>query len=366
MARERGIALALLPGECRERDERLIALSTLPERELEALLGYFREGGPANMRALVRRLAGHAGRDVAAAEPQPLPKVGFYEPATGQASDMAPTVAPHSPVVPILFYRSMLLAADVAPIDALAAALDRQGITAAPIFVSSLKDPAVVDFVERAAIALSPAAIVTATAFASGAEPGDETLFDRIGVPVFQAFVATTRRDAWQNGQRGLAPADLAMHVVLPELDGRILAGAIGFKAERETDAALAFRGFYATGPSRIGSNRWPTRIAAMIRLQQTPREQRRIAILMPDYPGAAGRTGYAVGLDVPSSVIAMLHDLKKAGYAVEGIPQSPRALLDLLERGDEGMGVEEYRALAGGLPADAMAAVEAAWGEAG
>ena len=50
------------------------------------------------------------------------------------------------------------------------------------------------------------------------------------------------------------------------------------------------------------------------MRLQRTPRAERRIAILMPDYPGAPGRTGYAVGLDVPSSVLAMLHDLKDAG----------------------------------------------------
>ena len=204
----------------------------------------------------------------------------------------------------------MLLAADVAPIDALAAALNRHGMAAVPIFVSSLKDPAVIAFIEQAAATLSPAAIVTATAFASGAEPGSETLFDRIGVPVFQAFVATTRRDAWANGQRGLAPADLAMHVVLPELDGRILAGAIGFKGEREADDALAFRGFFnRPEPDRV--EQVAARIAAMVRLQQTPREKRRIAILMPDYPGAAGRTGYAVGLDVPSSVIAMLHDLK-------------------------------------------------------
>ena len=153
-----------------------------------------------------------------------------------------------------------------------------------PIFVSSLKDPAVVAFVEQAAAALSPAAIVTATAFASGAEPGTETLFDRIGVPVFQAFAATTRRDAWANGQRGLAPADLAMHVVLPELDGRILAGAIGFKGEREADDALAFRGFFnRPEPDRI--EQVAARIAAMVRLQQTPREERRVAILMPDYP---------------------------------------------------------------------------------
>ncbi|RUW57359.1 cobaltochelatase subunit CobN, partial [Mesorhizobium sp. M4B.F.Ca.ET.049.02.1.2] len=135
-----------------------------------------------------------------------------------------------APVIPILFYRSMLLAADVAPIDALVDALHAQGIAPVPIFVSSLKDQASLAFVENALASLNPAAIVTATAFASGAEPGAETLFDRAGVPVFQVIVATTRREVWEKNQRGLAPADLAMHVVLPELDGRILAGAISFK----------------------------------------------------------------------------------------------------------------------------------------
>ena len=69
------------------------------------------------------------------------------------------------------------------------------------------------------------------------------------------------------------------------------------------------------------------TRIEAFIRLQRTARADRKLAILIPDYPSAPGRTGYAVGLDVPSSVLAMLHDLKQQGYAVEGIPQSPRAV---------------------------------------
>src|SRR5690606_20290099 len=117
------------------------------------------------------------------------------------------------------------------PIDALTRALRERGMAPVPIFVSSLKDPASLAFVEAALAELHPSAIVTATAFASGAEPGAETLFDRAGVPVFQVVVATTKREAWQTNQRGLAPADLAMHVVLPELDGRILAGAISFKA---------------------------------------------------------------------------------------------------------------------------------------
>ena len=62
-ARERNIALAVLPGEDRT-DQRLDQASTLPADELAALLAFFREGGRDNLRALLRRLAGHAGLDL--------------------------------------------------------------------------------------------------------------------------------------------------------------------------------------------------------------------------------------------------------------------------------------------------------------
>ena len=342
LARKKGIRLALLPGECRDEDLRLIEGSTLPRAELEALLGYFREGGPANMRALLRRLAGLARWG---SSPKPRSRCrrrGFMQAGHSgssrrsgwlrQRADRRDVRANSSPVVPILFYRSMLLAADVAPIDALAKALAEKGIAPVPIFVASLKDPASLAFVEQALGRSEPAAIVTATAFAAGAEPGAQTLFDRAGVPVFQVIVATTRRDAWEKSQRGLGPADLAMHVVMPELDGRILAGALSFKGESESDPALGFRAF-ANRPEPDRVEQLAARIAAFLRLKQTPRAERKLAILIPDYPAAPGRTGYAVGLDVPASVIAMLHDLKSEGYAVDGIPESPRALLDLLER---------------------------------
>ncbi|WJI84091.1 MULTISPECIES: cobaltochelatase subunit CobN [unclassified Mesorhizobium] len=434
-ARAHGIKLALLPGESHDEDLRLIEASTLPRAELDGLLGYFREGGPENMTALMQRLARLAGSDVTAAEPISVPKAGYYEPGRGVVGklDFADVGVPshpplscrtsppqggrsafttagsfsalsetepsststigesvddssisplagemsgrtegggrerdadhiNAPVIPILFYRSMLLAADVAPIDALFEALRQRGMRPAPIFVSSLKDPASLDFVETALASLNPAALITATAFASGAEPGVETLFDRAGVPVFQVIVATTRRDVWNNNQRGLAPADLAMHVVLPELDGRILAGAISFKGESETDPALGHRAF-ANRPEPDRMAQVAERVAAFIRLQETARAKRKLAILIPDYPSAPGRTGYAVGLDVPSSVLAMLHDLKEQGYGVEGIPQSPRALLDALERSGDGLVLGEYRDLSKGLPKEALAAVEAAWG---
>jgi len=261
----------------------------------------------------------------------------------------------------VLFYRSMLLANDVAPIDALADALRAKGIDARPIFVTSLKDATSLAFVEQAFADLRPAAIITATAFAAGAEPGAQTLFDRAGVPVFQVITATTRRDAWTKNQRGLAPADLAMHVVLPELDGRILAGAISFKAETEPDETLGFRAV-VNRPELDRIEQVATRIAHVIRLQQMPRSERKLAILIPDYPSAPGRTGYAVGLDVPNSVLSMLRDLRNAGYRVEGIPETARALLDALDSHRVGLTVEEYSRLAARLPEAALETVEKAW----
>src|SRR5579871_1835940 len=82
LAREQGIALAILPGEDRD-DPRLTAASTLPRQELDLLLRYFREGGRENLRALLRRLAHYAGRDLPALPPRPVPRCAGYWPGEG-------------------------------------------------------------------------------------------------------------------------------------------------------------------------------------------------------------------------------------------------------------------------------------------
>ena len=168
LARERGISLAVLPGEDRD-DPRLADVSTLPPDELAALLGYFREGGRDNLRALLRRLAKHAGAAVDCTEPRTVPRTGGYTPA-GQAVDLdglIDALPKGKPVIPIVFYRSMLLAADVAPIDALYDALAARGLAPAPLFVTSLKDAELAAFLRAAMSRLAPALIVTTTAFAA-------------------------------------------------------------------------------------------------------------------------------------------------------------------------------------------------------
>lgn len=287
LAQERGIALAVLPGEDRD-DPRLAEISTLPSDELAALLRYFREGGRDNLRALLRRLSGHAGAALKYSEPSPLPRAGGYTPAeqTIDLDRLLSTITHGRPVIPIVFYRSMLLAADVAPIDALYHALVARGLAPAPLFVTSLKDAEAALFLRAALSRLAPAVIVTTTAFAAAGEPGAPTPLDDVGVPVLQAIVATTKRAAWSDSPRGFGAADLAMHVVLPELDGRVLAGVLSFKNPSQLFEGLAFTGI-ANEPEPGRIDAVADRIASLVRLQMKPRHERRIAILMPDYPGA-------------------------------------------------------------------------------
>jgi cobaltochelatase CobN len=365
LARERDIALAVLPGEDRD-DARLQAASTLPQQELDTLLHFFREGGRENMRALLRQLARHAGHDFELREPAPVPRSAGYLPGEGaiELDRLIATLAPDRPRIPIIFYRALLLAADTAPVDALCAALTARGLAPAPLLITSLKDSAAALFLREALARLDPAVIVTTTAFAAGNSEGP-TVLDAPGVPVLQAISATTKRAAWRDSPRGLGPADLAMHVVLPELDGRILAGAIAFKDPLPPQQGLAFTALTSRPePNRVAMV--ADRIAALVHLRALPRAERRIAILMPDYPGAPGRAGYAVGLDVPASVIAALGDLAAAGYTVSASPQTPHDLLDVLSRGgdDAKLDVAHYEELLARVPIAALARLREAWGE--
>ena len=361
-AREHGIALAVLPGEDRD-DSRLFEASTLPPEDLQALLAYFREGGPANLQGLLRRLAFHAGAPLEVPAPQPVPRMAGYVPGKGAVPMhvLRNEIATGLPLVPVIFYRSALLAADTAPIDALCAALQARDLTPVPLFVPSLKDPDAVTFVRDMLGALSPSVIVTTTAFAAG-----DGVFEGLEAPVLQAVIATTRREAWAENPRGLGPADLAMHVVLPELDGRVLAGALSFKDALPKDEALGFAAFASRPePDRVAAV--VDKIAALVRLQDTPRQERRIAVVLPDYPGAGGRTGYAVGLDVPASALALLEDLRAAGYGVSDTPADTKTLLALLDLGaaDLALPLGDYAKHLAALPEPIADAMNAAWGAA-
>src|SRR4029079_9711846 len=132
-ARANNIPLALLPGDGRD-DARLSATATVHGATLVRLSAFFAAGGPENMRRaldLMAHLAGLAPDHGLAAEV--LPMHGEYR--------LDVPEVPGRPLATIVFYRAYLLAADLAPIEALARALDREGLKVRALYVASLKDP---------------------------------------------------------------------------------------------------------------------------------------------------------------------------------------------------------------------------------
>ena len=351
-ARDNGVLFAALPGDDRV-DPRLAAVSTLAVEPLARLDRFFREGGSENLRQALRYLATLLGRDLSWSPPAPVGALSIL----GAAPD-------GRPVALVVFYRANLMAADIAPVTALMAALDRQGLAPLAVAVSSLKDPAIRPQLEGLIAAHKPAIIVNTTAF-SAMRGDDTTVLDAADVPVLQAVLSGSGREAWQGSARGLSPADLAMNVVLPELDGRLLTRAISFKAEAPIDPRLEFASVrHEPDLDRID---FVTRLAAAwARLGTTPRNERRLALVLSDYPARGGRTGYAVGLDTAASAAEILKLLQAEGFNT-GARDWQAADIERLLLGDADeieIPIAAYRAWLKELPPTLQRALAQTWGE--
>jgi cobaltochelatase CobN len=217
-----------------------------------------------------------------------------------------------------------MLAADTAPVTALAQALSSRGFRVAAVYVTSLKDETAAVPLRAHLAAYRPDVVLNLTAFSARVDAGGSVL-DTADAPVLQLALSGGSQPQWAASQRGLGPADLAMNVVLPELDGRIIAGAISFKAETQRNAMLEFtRLVHQPEPDGVG---FAADLAlGWADLARTQRAERRIACILSDYPAKAGRIGYAVGLDTPASVFAIARRLAREGYAVEP-PEDAAAL---------------------------------------
>ena len=344
LCRDRAIPLAVLPGDGRD-DPALAALSTVAPDAYVRLLACFRQGGRANMGralALMAHLAGLADAPGAA-------EVVLQHGVHSLDLDARPLAA-------VVFYRSHLLSEDIAPIEALTEALRARGLAAGAIYAASLKAPETAAFVARTLAAWRPAVVLNATGFSSRANGPEASPLDAPDVPVLQLVLAGTSREAWLASTRGLAPADLAMQVVLPELDGRLLTAAISFKAERDGRTVHA--------PDLDGVALAADRAAGWARLRATPAAERRVAIVLSDYPGAGGQRGHAVGLDGFASLSAVTALLAGAGYATS--PTGTASLVAALCHAAPApfLPLAEYRRRFAALPLPLQAAALAAWGD--
>ncbi|MDT8344093.1 MAG: cobaltochelatase subunit CobN, partial [Thermohalobaculum sp.] len=377
-----GVAFAALPGDDKA-DLGLSRVSTVAAADYEALWGYLVEGGPENAANFLRHARWMLAPGTGEAPPpaRPLLRAGLYWPGAGTADLDTVRAAwpdPSAPVVPLVFYRALVAGAGLHPVNRLTRALLAEGLNPLPVFVASLKDPVSQGTLESLFADAPPSVIVNATSFAvSSPQAGEQapTVLDRPGVPVLQAVFASGTEEAWEKGKAGLPARDIAMNVALPEVDGRILARAVSFKCEAFFDEATECR--IATYRARGDRVAFTAKLAAnWARLGRTGRAERRVAVILANYPNRDGRLANGVGLDTPESCVDVLGALKAAGYRVENLPETAADLMARIQAGPtnwlpdraaraggERLSLAAYRRFFAALPWAVKEAVTARWG---
>ncbi|MEM7669524.1 MAG: cobaltochelatase subunit CobN, partial [Pseudomonadota bacterium] len=374
-----GVAFAALPGDDKP-DEALARASTISANDYAALWSYLVEGGPenaTNFLAYARAMLTGGERPVAA---RPLLRAGVYWPGSG-ISDLSVAEAawrdPRAPVVPIVFYRALVQGAGLHPINRLTRALIEEGMNPLPIFVASLKDPVSAATLARLFADAPPSVILNATSFAvSSPQSGWQTTpLDAAGVPVLQTVLAGGTEQTWRDGVSGLSARDIAMNVALPEVDGRLLARAISFKGEAFFDEATQCRiASYRAEGTRV---RFVAQLAASwAKLAGTKPGERKLAVILANYPNKDGRLANGVGLDTPQSAVDTLKALTTAGYSVTGAPATSADLMTAIQagptnwlpdrtqrRGGARLSLDAYRAFWANLAWDIKQPVEERWG---
>ncbi|MDP7098698.1 MAG: cobaltochelatase subunit CobN [Rhodospirillales bacterium] len=378
VCKEKGIALALLPGDD-QPDAELAGFSTLPGKALHRLWQYCVHGGADNTLEFLRYAASLIGHGTEWREPRPVLRAGFYRrgrPA-GSLDDLRADWKKGAPTVALVFYRALFQAGNLKGVDALVGGLSERGMNPLPVFVSSLKDPVAAETLAGAFSEAKPDVILIATGFSLSA-PGRERAaspFDDAGCPLLQVVFSGGNEESWRNGTHGLAARDIAMNVALPEVDGRIMSRAVSFKGRQERDP-LTETDIVAYEPVADRVDFVCALAANWAWLGRAPRPARRIALVLANYPNRDGRIGNGVGLDTPAATVNLLKALRDAGYDVRDLPVDGNQLVERLAAGPtndaaalplrevrETLPLDDYRAFFERLPEGARRGMTERWG---
>ncbi len=309
------------------------------------------------VRALVDRYADGERRDLRgtmkASQPIEYPELGVYHPAlpermTENVNRLARK--PNAGNVGLLMLRSYILGRDSAHYDGVIAALEARGLNVIPAFASGLDSrPAIEAFFMKDGIATVDA-VVSLTGFSLVGGPAyndakaAEDMLAALDVPYVSAHPLEFQTlEQWGAGRNGLLPLEATMMVAIPELDGAILPATFGGRSDGSgapcTGCARSCT--FPTGGLIREMRACPERAEALaakidklVILRRSERADRKLAMVLFNFPPNAGATGTAAYLAVFESVFATLARLSGEGYTVD-VPASVEALRDALLTGN-------------------------------
>jgi magnesium chelatase subunit H len=271
--------------------------------------------------------------------PKSYPEVGVYHPRLpGRMSETCDKLpAPPSAIkgtVGLLLMRSYVLSGDTAHYDGVIAAFESRGLKVVPAFATGLDQrPAIERFFMKngkpavdALVSLSGFSLVGGPAY-NDAKAAEDILV-KLDVPYVAAQpVEFQTLEEWKASERGLHPIETTMMIAIPEIDGAT--GAIVFGGRSSADPGE--RGMRVE-PERAAM--LAQRIAKLVALRKTPKADRKIAIVLFNFPPNAGATGTAAFLAVFESLFNTLKAMQRDGYSVDA-PVSVEALQNRILKGN-------------------------------
>ncbi|TLU74072.1 magnesium chelatase subunit H [Lichenicoccus roseus] len=280
------------------------------------------------MRLLVDRYAAGPRQvlrgTLAAAPPVEYPDVGLYHPAArGQIVErleQLPARGGENGTVGLLLMRSYVLAGNAAHYDGVIASLEARGLKVIPAFSSGLDSRPAIEayFLRNGVTTIDTLLSLTGFSLVGGPAYNDakaaEEILARLDVPYIAAHPAEFQTlQQWQQDPRGLLPVEAAMMVAIPELDGAIWPMTYGGRSSEAEEGQQRQMEVHPERASMLAS-----RVARLAALRRSERADRRLAIVLFNFPPNAGATGTAAYLSVFESLQNTLQSLAAGGYTID------------------------------------------------
>lgn len=279
---------------------------------------YYRFGGKQNTAMLIDALSDPREEETPDAAKLPaaksFPEQGLYHPDWADLeTDLAKALAnfddSQRPTIAIAINPVVIRSDDTAWLDALIGSLQQRQLNAYAFYGPRSNDQR---FTQMTCLAVDgqtkPAVDLIINAALVFRPQQRKQELDAIGVPVLQTL-PSLERDAqqWRNSDDGLALADISYYYASSELAGMVDAILISAR-NPET-------GLLEPLPRQIDAV--SDKAAALCRLQNRKPTERRVAMIVYNYPPGESNFG-ASFLNVPRSLVAVLEQMKQAGYRTE------------------------------------------------
>ncbi len=273
--------------------------------------------------------------------PVEYPDVGLYHPRMpGRVGDdlskLPPAGRDSKGTVGLLLMRSYVLAGNANHYDGVIRSLESRGLRVVPAFASGLDArPAVERFFMHhgratvdAVISLTGFSLVGGPAY-NDARSAQEMLA-KLDVPYLSTLAVEFQTvEQWAESDTGLLPVEATMMVAIPELDGST--GPMVFGGRSSSVATEAARDMQCHDER---TEMLASRVARLVELRRTQRRDRKVAIVLFNFPPNAGNTGTAAYLSVFASLFNTLKAMKAGGYQVE-VPKDVDELRERIVNGN-------------------------------